>query len=108
VKFWWFADYIQYDNQRKLQKKHPRFFSERLHAPANSFISKNEGMNEGAGSRPAGDLRCAPRRVKVHDFEDKKLELQKLADETGLTIKVRHYPPVHRGERAAPRGIRRS
>jgi hypothetical protein len=46
VKFWWFADYIQYDNQRKLQKKHPRFFSERLHAPANSFISKNEGMNE--------------------------------------------------------------
>jgi Rhodopirellula transposase DDE domain len=22
-----------------------------------------------------------------------KVELQKLADETGLTIKVRHYPP---------------
>jgi hypothetical protein len=50
VKFWWFADYIQYDNQRKLQKKHPRFFSERLHARANSFISKNEGMNEGRGT----------------------------------------------------------
>jgi hypothetical protein len=47
VKFWWFADYIQYDNQRKLQKKHPRFFSERIHATADSFISKNEGMNEG-------------------------------------------------------------
>jgi hypothetical protein len=28
-------------------KKHPRFFSERIHAPADSFISKNEGMNEG-------------------------------------------------------------
>src|SRR5476651_2458211 len=28
-------------------KKHPpRFFSERIHAPADSFISKNEGMNE--------------------------------------------------------------
>ena len=27
-------------------KKHPRFFLERIHAPADSFISKNEGMNE--------------------------------------------------------------
>jgi hypothetical protein len=34
--------------KRKLQKKHSRFFSERIHAPADSFISKNEGMNEGA------------------------------------------------------------
>jgi hypothetical protein len=46
AKFWWSADCIQYGNQRKLQKKHPRFFSERIHAPADSFISKNEGMNE--------------------------------------------------------------
>src|ERR1700685_1176875 len=53
VKFWWFADYIQYDNQRKLQKKHPRFFSERIHVPADSFISNNEGMNEGC---PASSL----------------------------------------------------
>jgi hypothetical protein len=30
-----------------LKKKHPRFFSERIHAPADSFISKNEGMNQG-------------------------------------------------------------
>jgi hypothetical protein len=29
-----------------LKKKHPRFFSERIHAPADSFISENEGMNE--------------------------------------------------------------
>jgi hypothetical protein len=27
------------------KKKHPRFFSERIHAPADSFISNNEGMN---------------------------------------------------------------
>jgi hypothetical protein len=32
-------------------KKHPRFFLERIHAPADSFISRNEGMNEaGSGS----------------------------------------------------------
>jgi hypothetical protein len=30
----------------KKTKKHSRFFSERIHAPADSFISKNEGMNE--------------------------------------------------------------
>jgi hypothetical protein len=30
------------------KKKRSRFFSERIHAPADSFISKNEGMNEGA------------------------------------------------------------
>src|SRR5262249_17992798 len=29
-----------------LKKKHPRFFSERIHAPADSFLSKNEGMNQ--------------------------------------------------------------
>jgi hypothetical protein len=29
-----------------LKKSTPRFFSERIHAPADSFISKNEGMNE--------------------------------------------------------------
>ena len=46
AKFWWFADCIQYDNQPEPQKKHPRFFSERIHAPADSFISENEGMNE--------------------------------------------------------------
>jgi hypothetical protein len=28
------------------KKKRSRFFSERIHAPADSFISKNEGMNE--------------------------------------------------------------
>jgi hypothetical protein len=28
------------------KKEHPRFFSERIHAPADSFISRNEGMNE--------------------------------------------------------------
>jgi len=43
---WWFADCIQYDSQRKLQKNTPRFFSGRIHAPADSFISKNEGMDE--------------------------------------------------------------
>src|SRR5271170_4239368 len=46
AKLWWFADDIQYDHQHKLQKKAPRFFSGRIHAPADSFISKNEGMNE--------------------------------------------------------------
>jgi hypothetical protein len=45
-KFWWFADRIQYDNQSQLEKKHLRFFSESIHTPADSFISKNEGMNE--------------------------------------------------------------
>jgi hypothetical protein len=29
------------------KKNTPRFFSERIHAPADSFISKNEGMNQG-------------------------------------------------------------
>jgi hypothetical protein len=55
-KFWWLTDGIQYRNQRKqyrnqrkLQKKHPRFFSATIHAPADSFISRNEGMNEGRG-----------------------------------------------------------
>jgi hypothetical protein len=47
TKFWWYADCIQYGNPRKVQKNTPRFFSERIHAPADSFISKNEGMNEG-------------------------------------------------------------
>jgi hypothetical protein len=46
-KFWWLADRIQYDDQRQLEKKHPRFFSERIHAPADSFLSTNEGMNQG-------------------------------------------------------------
>jgi hypothetical protein len=46
TKFWWYADCIQYGNPRKVQKNTPRFFSERIHAPADSFISKNEGMNE--------------------------------------------------------------
>jgi hypothetical protein len=53
---WWFADCIQYDNQRKLQKKHPRFFSERIHAPADSFISKNEGMNQLRDGSPGGQF----------------------------------------------------
>jgi nitrogen fixation-related uncharacterized protein len=44
--FWWLADRIQYDDQRQLEKKHPRFFSERIHAPADSFLSTNEGMNQ--------------------------------------------------------------
>jgi hypothetical protein len=47
AKFWWSADCIQYGNQAQASKKHSRFFSERIHAPADSFISKNEGMNEG-------------------------------------------------------------
>jgi len=64
AKFWWFADCIQYDNQPEPQKKHPRFFSERIHAPADSFISENEGMNEVFGStinglRPSKDRRAA-------------------------------------------------
>jgi hypothetical protein len=50
TKFWWYADCIQYGNPRKVQKNTPRFFSERIHAPADSFISKNEGMNETGGS----------------------------------------------------------
>jgi len=33
-------------------KKHPRFFLERIHAPADSFISKNEGMNEYLTTNP--------------------------------------------------------
>jgi hypothetical protein len=48
AKFWWFADCIQYDNQRKLQKRAPPILSGKIHAPADSFISKNEGMNQGA------------------------------------------------------------
>src|SRR5271154_4174779 len=56
AKLWWFADDIQYDHQHKLQKKAPRFFSGRIHAPADSFISKNEGMNEPAGCNQWG--RC--------------------------------------------------
>ena len=47
AKLWWPADCIQYGNQAQASKKHSRFFSERIHAPAASFISKNEGMNEG-------------------------------------------------------------
>jgi len=47
VKFWWFADCIQYDNQRKLEKKAPPILFGKNHAPADSFISTNEGMNEG-------------------------------------------------------------
>jgi hypothetical protein len=43
---WWFADCIQYDNQRKLQKRAPPILSGKIHALADSFISKNEGMNE--------------------------------------------------------------
>jgi hypothetical protein len=45
-----------------LKKKHPRFFSERIHAPADSFISENEGMNESSSNstgwsrRPRGGL----------------------------------------------------
>jgi hypothetical protein len=46
AKLWWPADCIQYGNQAQASKKHSRFFSERIHAPADSFISKNEGMNE--------------------------------------------------------------
>src|SRR4051812_8252093 len=46
-KMWWLTDGIQHGNQRKLQKKYPRFFSATIHAPADSFISINEGMNEG-------------------------------------------------------------
>jgi hypothetical protein len=45
-KFWWFADRIQYDDQRQLEKKHPSILSGKIHAPADSFLSKNEGMNE--------------------------------------------------------------
>src|SRR5277367_2737385 len=51
AKLSWFADDIQYDHQHKLQKKAPRFFSGRIHAPADSFISKNEGMNEDGQSK---------------------------------------------------------
>jgi hypothetical protein len=51
VKFWWFADYIQYDNQRKLQKKASPILFRKNSRPADSFISKNEGMNEPATGR---------------------------------------------------------
>src|SRR5271163_4938317 len=57
AKLWWFADDIQYDHQHKLQKKAPRFFSGRIHAPADSFISKNEGMNEAPGQNHAREHR---------------------------------------------------
>jgi hypothetical protein len=40
VKFWWFADYIQYDNQRKLQKKHPRLFFRKTSRPRQFFYFK--------------------------------------------------------------------
>jgi hypothetical protein len=43
---WWFADCIQYDNQRQLEKKAPPILFGTNHAPADSFISKNEGMNQ--------------------------------------------------------------
>src|SRR5262245_31996898 len=38
AKLWWPADCIQYGNQAQPSKKHSRFFSERIHAPADSFI----------------------------------------------------------------------
>jgi hypothetical protein len=37
---WWFADCIQYDNQRKLQKRAPPILSGKIHALADSFISR--------------------------------------------------------------------
>ena len=46
-KFWWFAVCIQYDNQRKLQKKAPPILFGKNSRPADSFISENEGMNQG-------------------------------------------------------------
>jgi len=46
AKFWWFADCIQYDNQRKLQKKAPPILFGKNSRPADSFISENEGMNQ--------------------------------------------------------------
>ena len=45
-KFWWFAVCIQYDNQRKLQKKAPPILFGKNSRPADSFISENEGMNQ--------------------------------------------------------------
>ena len=47
AKFWWFADCIQYDNQLSFKKKAPPILFERNSRRADSFISKNEGMNEG-------------------------------------------------------------
>src|SRR5271156_3076907 len=65
AKLWWFADDIQYDHQHKLQKKAPRFFSGRIHAPADSFISKNEGMNEPSNTISRRQLRSDhhPRQI---------------------------------------------
>jgi len=72
AKFWWFADCIQYDNQPEPQKKHPRFFSERIHAPADSFISENEGMNErptSNGPMPANsEAVCHPEPLDYADI----------------------------------------
>ena len=42
----WLADRIQYDDQRQLEKKAPSILSGKIHAPADSFLSKNEGMNQ--------------------------------------------------------------
>jgi hypothetical protein len=51
------------------KKKAPRFFSQIIHAPADSFISKNEGMNEpGQGDHMGG--RQGPRmRAVLQQFE---------------------------------------
>jgi hypothetical protein len=43
VKFWWFADYIQYDNQRKLQKKHPDSFQKDFTPPPILLFQKMRG-----------------------------------------------------------------
>src|ERR1700683_760168 len=62
AKFWWFADCIQYDNQLSFKKKAPPILFERNSRRADSFISKNEGMNEGATRVVASDKLVNPAR----------------------------------------------
>jgi hypothetical protein len=65
AKFWWFADRIQYDNQRELEKKAPPILFGKIHAPTDSFISKNEGMNQVITSNGEGDQSVESLVVKV-------------------------------------------
>src|ERR1700733_11576342 len=50
------------------KKKHPRFFSERIHAPADSFISNNEGMNEPAIVKAFPPMRTLKQLTTAADF----------------------------------------
>ena len=74
-KFWWFAVCIQYDNQRKLQKKAPPILFGKNSRPADSFISENEGMNQ---NKDSSFVACADKKerdlVREH-FLKKKLGL---------------------------------